>query len=168
MCEFLKVWIIVFQTRYFCLLLGNSITDIIWCWENYSVYLKSDFSLCKMMTVSHMLKSYELKVRYSKCMTNTAIVNFDSVSSWWLRLVLIIVLRTSVGVQDSKQKRWQKFNRALLNPEDVLDPVFGETLGWEASPWGTTASPKWYLYSRKSVRWMLLCPFSWDAAWGGK
>lgn len=61
-------------------------------------------------------------------MTNTAIVNFDSVSSWWLRLVLIIVLRTSVRVQDSKQKRQQKFNKALLNPEDVLNPAFGETL----------------------------------------
>lgn len=79
--------------------------DITCCWKNYSVYLKSDVSHCKMMTVSHMLKSYELKVRYSKCMTNTAIVNFASVSSWWLRLVLIIALGTSVGVQDSKQKR---------------------------------------------------------------
>lgn len=41
------------------------------------------------MTVSHMLKSYEMiKVRYSKCMTNIAFVNFASVSSWCLRSLL--------------------------------------------------------------------------------
>jgi hypothetical protein len=82
----------IFLTRHFCLLLGNNIMDIIWCWKFHSLWGLIFFLIVTWWQCYELLKRCELEIRHAKCMSNTVIVGFVGVLSWWLGLVLMICI----------------------------------------------------------------------------